>query len=459
MTRRWPIFRRVAAIFREEIIILLRLMGWIQIVSTAAVIHGVTAFTSRVKMLMENGLCTLTPRIHSRVRLVSFSMALWMFSWGILPIHSFLGPGHKLEKKPGGLVGPLWKVDLRSFGFNGFVPKGEQWGLQLRMNPLCFFHNNALVASFITREEVRELARRDSPSESLPLRLHGIFLDVNQGNVRSSKEWSLTRPRGGVIAVGDGSFAVLTPAMIALYSASLEPLKIFQLSPQQQSHLWNLFPSPTGKSILIEYHYPEASFEWLDMLSQQLQPMAQKAMSGVSISDKEIAVSNEIFVRSVGFIHEVKLLPRDGGPGQMLCRVIVGKQDSCGGYPEFLSNDILALLMPHGFSIVPKSGGDSLLNVSFGKDEWLGRTLYASADGKRFAVTVWAHKNGGTFFDLDYHSVLQRIMVYDLPSRHVVYVLDANRQKIKEVSGVALSWDGSIMAILSDGMVEAYETP
>jgi len=50
--------------------------------------------------------------------------------------------------------------------------------------------------------------------------------------------------------------------VIALYSGNLNQMKEFHLSADQQSHLWNLIPSPTEKAILGKYHYPETSFQW-----------------------------------------------------------------------------------------------------------------------------------------------------------------------------------------------------
>jgi len=375
---------------------------------------------------------------------------------------SSLGLGHKLDgKATSGADGPVWRVDLRSVGFTGFVPKGEQWGLHLRPNPLCFADSNALIATFITREDVNTLARRDQPGDALPLRLHGIFLGAEAGKVQSTKEWSITRPRGGIIAVGGGKFAVLTPSMIALYSPSLEVVKDFKLSSEQQSHLWNFHSSPTGKVILLEYHYPEAKYQWLD--TDTLQPQSaswSESLPVLSISDdKEITSFRDTYVRSKAInIYEALVQPRDR-PERAVCRVIVGHGDDSCGEPEILSNELLALWSPHEFCVVPKTGGNALLKASFRDDEWLGSLLYSSADGKRFAVTVSAHKSGSAFFDVDYHSVLKRIEIYDLPNPHPVYTLDAKQQKIRDVSGVALSPDGTRMAILANGVVEVYQLP
>jgi hypothetical protein len=393
------------------------------------------------KMPTETFMCTWTPRIRSRARLASWSI-VWMLFWGISFTPSSLGLGRKPERKAASDTGnPVWRVDLRSVGFTGFAPKQETWGLHFRPNPLCFIDGKVLVATFITREEVITLARRDQPGETLPLRLHAIFLDANAGKVQSTKEWSITHPRGGVIATGDGKFAVLAPAMIAIYSPSLEPVKDFKLSSEQQSHLWNFYSSPTGKSILVEYHYPEASFSWIDSGSLQPLPTWSDSMPGLSISDKELTISRETYVKSKGFLHEVLIRTVDG-PWKTICRVLVGQGDSCG-IPQFLSNEALALWGPHWVTVVPKTGGDALLRASFHNDEWLGRPLHPSADGKRFAVTVLAHKGGNAFFDIDSHSVLKRIVVYDLPSSQAVYTLDAKQQKIKNVSGshlMVLCW-------------------
>jgi hypothetical protein len=188
-----------------------------------------------------------------------------MFFLGTL----FFTPSPGLGRKPKERVsndtrGPLWTLDLRTVGFTGFAPKQETWGLNLRPNPLCFSDADVLVATFITRERVTTLARRDQPGEPLPLRLRTVFLNAGTGKVQASKEWPITRPRGGVVAAGDGRFAVLAPALIALYSPSLELVKDFKLSSEQQSHLWDFHVSSSGKTILVEYHYPEATYQWLN---------------------------------------------------------------------------------------------------------------------------------------------------------------------------------------------------
>ena len=299
---------------------------------------------------------------------------MWIFFWAISLTPLSLGLGHESEGKAAASAGgPVWRVDLRSVGFTSFAPKQEQWGLHLRPNPLCFADNNTLIATFITREEVTTLARRDQPAEALPTRLHAIFFDSGTGKVRATKEWPVTRPRGGIIAVGDGRFAVITPAMIALYSPSLELMKDIKLSSKQQSDLWDFRASPSGKSIVAEYHTPEAYFQWIDTNTLTPQPTSIPTVV-FSISDDDVVIKRNPYSESKGFLSEVLIRTADG-PWRTVCRVLNGQSDACGGEPQFLSNDVLAIVMPHEFSLVPKTAGDTagdtLFKASFRDDERL----------------------------------------------------------------------------------------
>jgi hypothetical protein len=243
--------------------------------------------------------------------------------------------------------------------------------------------------------------------------------------------------------------------MIALYSPGLELVKDFKLSSEQQSHLFNFRASSTGKSIVVEYHYPEAAYQWLDTNTLIPRPASIPTVA-FSISDDDVVIHRNPYLESKGFLSELLIRTGDG-PWRTICRVLNGQGDTCGS-PQFLSNDVLALLGSHRFQVVaPKIGGEALLKASFRDDEWLGSRFYASADGKRFAVGVSEHKGGSAFFDVSYNSVLKRIVVYDIPSRQPVYTLDAKKSKIKTFSGLALSPDGSLMAILVDGVIEVYK--
>jgi len=404
-------------------------------------------------------------------------MRLWTFFLAISLTLSSLGLGSdRPEARTADSIGPpLWRFDLHSVGYTGFAPKKETWGLHFNPKPLCFSEDSVLIATFIAREGVTTLTRRDEPSEMLPLKLHGVFLDSSAGSVRATKTWPLTLPRGGIVAGGEGRFLVLTPAMIVLYSPELVPLRDLELSPDRQAHLWDFLPSPTGKSILVWYNEctprcdpnpaigdepqkPDTSFQWVDTGSLQPEATWTEGLLPLSVSDGEVVYVKEDYVRSHGTTHRVLIRTADGH-SQTVCRVRLGFEPDNGcDYPQFLSNNLLAFWAPHRLGLAPTTRGETQRLAGFRQDDWLGLPL-PSSDGSRFAVAISAHKGGSALLDISPHSVLKRIMVFDVPSRQWVYTLDAKKQKIRTISGLALSPDGSLMAIMYGAIVELYRLP
>ena len=341
-----------------------------------------------------------------------------------------------------------WQFDLRSAGYTGFTPRQEQWGLHLRPNPLSFLDNDILAATFITRESVQTLSRRDE-GEQLPLRLHAVFLKFDSGELKATKQWSITRPRGGIIRAGEGRFAILTPSGIAVYLLNRQVVTELSLTAKEQSDLWDFKPSPSGKTIMAEFHAPKAYYQRIETASLIPQPASVPTVA-FAISDTAVAIMRN----SAANPGEVLIQILDGS-WHTICSA-ANSVEPCDD-PQFISNELLAIQSSHSFNIVAASDGSPLFKARFGKDDWLSHSLYPSADGKRLAVAVWAHKGGSTFFDISSRNVLKRIVVYDIPSRQQVYVFDAKRHKTRDLSGLALSHDGRMLALLSDGFVRTYD--
>lgn len=354
---------------------------------------------------------------------------------------------------------PLWEVDLRALGYSGFAQRREQWGLHFHINPICFSENNSLIATFLTREAVTTLRQRDRSTEGLPLRLHAVFFDATAGKVRAVREWSASEPRGGIVTTRGGRFVVVAPGRMLLYSPNLELLREFKLPTDQNPpfDLAGVYSSASGGSILLQYNERGTyHFQWID--PDALQPVRSWAelLAWITVADNQLVFSKEAYTKSTGFVTEVLIRGVDG-PSRTVCRSQNGQGD-CDGSPQFVSNEILALLMPHGVTLI-RTDGARVFRTGFNQDDWTGREVLPSANGRRFALAIWAHKGGSELFDVSSHSVLRRIVVFDIPSRQWVYVLNGKRQKIKTIAGLALSADGSLMAILTDGVVKVYRLP
>ena len=86
--------------------------------------------------------------------------------------------------------------------------------------------------------------------------------------------------------------------------------------------------------------------------------------------------------------------------------------------------------------------------------------IAVSAGGQRFAVAIYKGKGGSALLDIGTHYSLDRIMVYDLTARVWSYAVGAKKQGLKSISGLALSPDGSLLALINqDGVLEVYRVP
>jgi hypothetical protein len=354
---------------------------------------------------------------------------------------------------------PLWQFDLRSVGYTGFEPpKHERTGLTFKPELLCFTENSTLAANFITRSDVTTLTRRDGPGESLPLRLHAVFLDSTAGTVRASREWPITRPEGWVAAAGDGKFVVIAPASLSLYSPAFELQQRFLLSTSQQATVRNFHTSPGGQSILAEYRTKhQHSSQWIDVATMKPAFTWDVLFPWVSISDGEFATSKESYTEANGVVAEVSVHTPEGD-SRTVCRSRLGHGLGCGS-PFFISNRLLVLWRAHAFSLISTTDGEPILQDNVQNDEWFGWPAHPSSNGNRFAATVWVHKGENAFLDLDYKSVLKRIVVYDIPGQRLIYTLDFGKKNISSAIGIAISPDGAQIAVLVDGIVSAYQLP
>ena len=103
--------------------------------------------------------------------------------------------------------------------------------------------------------------------------------------------------------------------------------------------------------------------------------------------------------------------------------------------------------------------GGLLFTQELGEKE-IVRSLAVSADGQRFALAIYRGKGGSWGLDIPAHYSLNRIKVYDIPSRQWIFALDGKKQGIKSISGLAVSPDGSLLSLINqDGMLRVYRIP
>ena len=145
-------------------------------------------------------------------------------------------------------AGPIWKLDVGALGFaNPHRPESSRGPFP--HDPTGYLVGGQIVVTFVTRVAPEGVPRRDQPDESLPFRLHALFIDATTGKVRTDREWPTASARSCVLPSPGGKFLVFTPDKLLLYSPSLELLKELSLSLRSRAtwETWELHPSPARK--------------------------------------------------------------------------------------------------------------------------------------------------------------------------------------------------------------------
>jgi WD40 repeat protein len=106
-----------------------------------------------------------------------------------------------------------------------------------------------------------------------------------------------------------------------------------------------------------------------------------------------------------------------------------------------------------------RTDGEILFEQEFAENEFV-KLRDVSAASQRLAVASYKEHGGSWILDIGGRSLVYRIRVYDLPRRQWVYALDGKKQRINSISGLALSPNGSLLALISqDGILEVYRIP
>jgi hypothetical protein len=298
------------------------------------------------------------------------------------------------------------------------------------------------------------------------------------------------------LAILGGNFIVFTPEQLLLYSSEMNYLKKLELPLNGDAIKddWYAHLSPGGKYLLYGYmpesegrrlagiplelrsmQQVEQRFEWIDLENLQVvQIWTAKSWPSpysMAISDEGMA---EDWTYGKGFVATIGRLPN--GPWRLIDSPMDSHDEFLG---RFINNETVLNMRYVGgqdknvqvWMGLVNTRGELLYQETFSKGEVpydgthsLGETpqrgVVFSAGGQRFALALAKIKGANTTLDIGGHLSLDRIMVYDVPSRRWVYTLDAKAERIKSISGMAISPDGSLLGLINqDGVLELYRVP
>lgn len=364
---------------------------------------------------------------------------------------------------------PAWRIDLRPYGYEKREPWSDAYLGYITphadYDSIAFADDDLLIATFLTFE---------GSSEQAPPRVHAVLLDVAADRVGSTGKWD-TLPRSlTLLPVRDGKFVVqvretatsegginfYADPRLVLYSKNLEPLNELKLPDTREDKWedWRIDITHTRKSLVVSHHLGrELEIQWLD--PQTFEPIrvwkAREGMFGLGsgryfhVADRQIVVTQQPLGSETCKI----LLQTSEGTW----REVLSTTSKCSSGAQFIDESLL-VLPTLGEILLFSDEGQVLLSHRLRSDEIPG-AVRASADSRRFAVPISKWKGGISFLDISPHASLQRIMVFDVPTRKMLFQLDSKRTNFKYLSGFALSPDGQRLAILRDWYVEVYRIP
>ena len=371
---------------------------------------------------------------------------------------------------------PKWRTDLGAvigsdpvrliLGYRG-EPQGRP------QSSLWFIDSNRLLATFVTREnEARpELSERGKLDSSIPLRLCGIFLDVNTGAITNTTKWPTESRRSRIVGVHDGKFVTLRQSVLTLYSDNLSVVKEVTLPPLGLLG-WLPHTSPSGKTILFSSaELRKGPWIWVETDTLKILSTWEDDPSGyVTISDDSIATSTCLSgftcIKNVVTANEASVCMVTGpkcepriqirGLSTDWKTIAVGEPNLS---PHFVNDDLIFL--PGDTDKLIRTDGTVIFREPRGSasGECWGTSVLPSANGLRFVIPSCQGKGAVPSLDISGHSVLKQFRIFDIGTQIQTQLVDVGGKKIQDEMQFAISPDGSKLAILSNEFVQVFELP
>jgi len=412
-----------------------------------------------------------TPRIRSISRPARLCILVSTLFWGISGTPSSLGT-ERSEKGLAVARVPLWQLDVRALGYlplKRMPAEVRPWGLGI--SPISFRGEEDVIVTYLTREAPTSLTRRNEPQGSLPYCLHALFVDAKTGQLRARQEWATASHRSGVIAVPRSNFAVLTPDTLTVFSPDLRPFRKLDLflSRRARDGDWAVRLSPDVKTMLIMHaeRDDQYCFEWLDLDELRLlSSWTESGRENIWKGTEDIVIKGgqlgSVYDHEMASHLQTGFLIRElDGPW----RFVRYKRPVSGSFRLVRPDVLLGLSSASEFgerkqrmSLV-RTDGEVFFEQEFPEREGLSSRAL-SANGRRFAATLVKSKGGSAVLDIPARYILESVVVFDLISCRWLYKVDAKGQNLKSVSALALSPDGSLLALIDqDGILDVYGVP
>ncbi len=398
---------------------------------------------------------------------------------------SRVSPQAKIKHVTASADRPLWRLDLQPLGFPADNSQFQlRRGLE-KFNTIDFVSESVVAATFLTRELVPDLQRRDDPNRTRSYKLRAVFLEVATGKVLKTLEWPVDNPAAGIFPRFDGSFLFFSTDHVVLYSADWTKVKELSL-PQLQgstSSLGGIAQSPSGKFLVVQFRRgvstlclrihtnsldsSEGPCEILELFTASDEGVAAPS----SLPEENLSENNRSgpLVQYDVSMPDSSLDPRGRiqnpdhkNTARTLC-------NWCVGMPQFVNNNTIVVYTPTHLSVTGPGGNMRFEQALNQREIWideLGRPVRSSANGERFAVafnTSLLRVDAPTAIRMSTGDMPaafpDHIEAYDLTTEQAIYTLQIKGSRLQQIWGLALSPSGEKLAVDSGGAIQVYSLP
>jgi hypothetical protein len=364
----------------------------------------------------------------------------------------------------------LWRVNLKSQGYPANSDELQRRRGFANFDTVSFVSDKIVAATFITREKIPELQRRDDPNHVRPYRLHALFLDALTGKTLHTIEWPIDDPNAGIFPRHDGGFLLVTTEKIASYSPDWAYMKEIQFSDlhSMTATLGGIAESPSANFLVVQFFTGESSLcarihtDTLEYTPANCGVLEVFTASDYKIVEPEkLPGENKQAENTPG--HAYAQHSSAAHAGETIC-------SPCAGIPQFINDDAMAVYSPENISVLDREGKVSFAQNFSPKERWideLGRPVRSSENGQRFAIATnrspFARnaRSGAIHIstgDIPAEMPLD-IEVFDLSAAQWIYTLRVNPIELRQIWGLALSPSAKKLAIDSGGTIQIYNLP
>ena len=349
---------------------------------------------------------------------------------------------------------PLFEVDLSKFGYERFSDEKVR-AVLIRV---AFTDANTAAAAWSVYDP--PIASKGTVLPAVrPGLLQVVLVDAGTGQERGERVWKIPSIWFGFLGLRDGNLITCTGNTMRLFSSSFELVREQTLGENPCPRFGSQQMSPSQRSLLLSY-FPKDGVHAMELRDTQTLEVISKwtgtpgKRETASASDQWIAGwcgdPSDLCVRAVG---------QPWRPLHISWKDVNARFTSA---PVQFVNDDTFVIEGHNVTVA-KVDGSILFSVGLPKGRFA--ISVKPTVGSRFAV-VEGRLRGLKSAPLDMYPFLtaDRVAVYSLTQPHEVYAL-----KLRGTSpwspwaihfdDLAISPDGSLLAVVSDGILKVYRLP